>query len=140
MSAMRSIFHPPPPTRRLTATEQASSDRSMGETLGGGGHPLVGLLRQSDAAFQQLVSATAMQAAGVVWLTGNLSFGRSLAIAALVVQVGLACRLAALRARRRELCLELIVAGRHGLPLACIDRERRRLLEPRTLGRLATSA
>jgi hypothetical protein len=111
----------------------------MAETLLGDAHPLVGLLRQSDAALQQLVSATAVQAAGVVWLTGNLSFGRSLAIAGLVVQVGLGCRVAALRARRRELCLALIVAGRQGLPLACIDRERRRLLDPRTLGWLATS-
>jgi hypothetical protein len=139
MSAMRSIFHPPPASRRLTATEQASSDRSMAESLLGGAHPLVGVLRQSDVALHQLVSATAVQAAGVVWLTGNVSFGRSLAIAGLVVQVGLGCRVAALRARRRELCRELIVAGRQGLPLAYIDRERRRLLDPRTLGRLATS-
>lgn len=86
-----------------------------------------------------MVSVTAVQAAGLVFLAGNLRFGLALAIAALFVQVGLGCRLAALRAARRELCLELIVGGRQGLPLACIERERRRLLDPRTWERLATS-
>jgi hypothetical protein len=105
----------------------------------GAGHPLVGLLRQSDTAFEQLVSVTAVQAAGVVFLYGNLRFGLSLAIAGVVVQVGLGCRLAALRACRRERCLELIVGGSQGLPLSCIDRERRRLLDPRTREQFATS-
>ena len=111
----------------------------MAEALLGAGHPLVGLLRQSDTAFEQLVSVTVVQAAGVVFLSGNLRFGLALAIAGLVVQVGFGCRLAAIRACRRELCLELIVGGRQGLPLSCMERERRRLLDPRTWEQLATS-
>ena len=55
------------------------------------------------------------------------------------MQLALVCRLAALRARRRELCLELIIGGSQGMPLVCLERESRRLLEPRTLERLATS-
>jgi hypothetical protein len=105
----------------------------------GAGHPLVGLLRQSDTLFEQLVSVTAVQAAGLVFLSGDLKFGLSLALAAVVVQLGLGCRLAAFGAGRRELCLELIVASRQALPLACVDRERRRLLDPRTWERLAKS-
>jgi hypothetical protein len=105
----------------------------------GAGHPLVGLLRQSDTVYEQMVSVTALQAAGLVFLSGDLKFGLALALAAAAVQLGLGCRLAALRARRRELCLELIVAGRQALHLACIDRQRRRLLDPRTRERLATS-
>jgi hypothetical protein len=88
---------------------------------------------------EQLVSVTAVQAAGLVFLSGDLKFGLSIALAAVVVQLALGCRLAALRARRRELCLELIVAGREALPLACVDRERRGLLEPRAWERLAKS-
>jgi hypothetical protein len=65
-------------------------------------------------------------------------FGLFLATAGAVVQLALVCRLAALRARRRELCLELIIGGSQGMPLACLERESRRLLEPRTLERLAT--
>jgi hypothetical protein len=56
-----------------------------------------------------------------------------------VVQVGLACRVAALRAHRRDVCLELIVAGRERLPLACVAREWRRLLNLRTAEQLAGS-
>ena len=137
---MRSPLHPPSAAHHDTAADgPAGSDRTMAEALLGASHPLVGLLRHSDRAFEQLVSVAAVQAAGVVSLVGNVRFGPSLAIAGVVVQLGLGCRLAALRASRRELCLELIVAGRHGLPLACIDRERRRLLDPRTLERLARS-
>jgi hypothetical protein len=105
----------------------------------GAGHPLVGLLRQSDTVYEQMVSVTAVQAAGLVFLSGDLGFGLSLALAAVVVQLGLGCRLAALRAGRRELCLELIVASRQALPLGCVDRERHRLLDPRTWERLAKS-
>jgi hypothetical protein len=36
-------------------------------------------------------------------------------------------------------CLELIVAGRERLPLACVSREWRRLLNPRTVKQLAGS-
>jgi hypothetical protein len=111
----------------------------VAEGLLGAGHPLVGALRRSETGFEQLVWATAVQAAGVGFLLGNHRFGLFLAIAAVVVQVALACRLAALRARRRELCLELIIGGCRGLPLACLEREWHRLLKPRTLERLARS-
>jgi hypothetical protein len=99
----------------------------------------VGVLRRIDTVFEQAVSVTAAQAAGLVFLSGNLRFGLSLAFAGVVVQVGLACRLAALRAHRRALCLELIAGGRQALPLACINREWRRLLDPRTPEQLARS-
>jgi hypothetical protein len=97
------------------------------------------VLREAETVFAQLVSVTAVQAVGVVFLLGNLSFGLSLAIAGVVVQFGLVCRLAALRARWREICLELIVAGRERLPLPCVAREWRGLLNPRTVEQLAGS-
>ena len=135
-AAMRSPLHPPPAAHHAA---QAGGECTLAKALLGAGHPLVGLLRRSDTVLEQLVSVTAVQAAGLVFLSGELKFGLSLPLAALVVQVGLGCRLAALRARRRELCLELIMAGREALPLACVDRERRRLLDPVTGERLATS-
>jgi hypothetical protein len=138
-AAMRSHFHPPLPARRRRSVGQARTDGSVAEACLGARDPLAGVLRRSDTVLEQLVSVTALQAAGLVFLSGDLKFGLSLALAAVVVQLGLGCRLAALRGRRRELCLELIVAGRQALPLACVDRERRRLLHPRTWERLATS-
>jgi hypothetical protein len=138
-AAMRSHFHPPLSARRLPrSVGQARTDVSAAEACLGARDPLVGVLRRSDTVRMQLVSVTAVQAA-CVFLSGDLKFGLSLALAALVVQVGLGCRLAALRAHRRDLCLELIVAGRQALPLACVDRQRRRLLDPRTRERLARS-
>ena len=128
---MRSLFHPPfAAHRRLGTAGQAGSDRSVAEGLLGAGHPLVGALRRSETGFEQLVWVTAVQAAGVVFLLGNHGFGLFLAIAGVVVEVALACRLAALRARRRELCLELIIGGSQGLPLACLKRESRRCSSP----------
>lgn len=137
---MRSYFHPPFAAHRRPGTVgRPGSDRSVAEGLLGAGHPLVGVLRGSETGFEQLRWVTAVQAVGVVFLLGNHRFGLLLAIAGVVVEVALACRVAALRARRRELCLELIIGGRQGLPLGCLARESRRLLEPRTLERLATS-
>jgi hypothetical protein len=136
---MRSHFHPLPARRRTRSVGQARTDAGVAEACLGARDPLVGVLRRSDTVLEQLVSVTAVQAAGLVFLSGELKFGLALALAAVVVQLGLGCRLAALRARRRELCLELIVAGRQALPLACVDGQRRRLLDPRARERLATS-
>jgi hypothetical protein len=137
---MRSRFRPTLEAHhRTNSVGRGASEQSIAELWLGAGHPLAGVLREAETVFAQLVSVTAVQAAGVVFLFGNLRFGLSLAIAGVVVQLGLVCRLAALRARRREVCLELIVAGRERLPLACVAREWRRLLSPRTVEQLAGS-
>jgi hypothetical protein len=139
-AAMRSPLHPPRAALRPPRpVGRAGSDLPVAELRLGTSHPLVRLLRQLDTAFEQAVSVTAVQTAGFVFWSGGLRFGLALAIAGMVVQAGLGCRLAALRAGRRELCLELIIGGREALPLSCIDRERRRLLDRRTLKQLATS-
>ena len=103
----------------------------------GAGHPLVGVLVRVEGVFEQMVLVTGVQAAGVLVFSGRLRL--SLVIAAAVVQLALLSVLAALWLRRRELCLELIIAGRASLPLACIGRVRRRLLDPQTLEELAKS-
>jgi hypothetical protein len=96
-------------------------------------------LSRSETACQQLVTVTAAGAAGVVWFVGGWSFGLSLAIGAAVAQAMFACRIAVLRGGRRDLCLELVVRGGEQLPLACVERLRRDLLDRRTLERLASS-
>jgi hypothetical protein len=138
-AGMRSRFRPTLEAHhRTNSVGRDAGECSIAELWLGAAHPLVGALREAETVLAQLVSVTAVQAAGVVLLFG-LGFGLSLAIAGVVVQVGLACRVAALRARRREVCLELIVAGRERLPLACVAREWRRLLNPRTAEQLAGS-
>jgi hypothetical protein len=117
----------------------ATAERSLAEMWLGAGHPLVQSLSRSETACQQLVTVTAAGAAGVVWFVGGWSFGLSLAIGAAVVQGVLVCRIALLRNGRRDLCLELVVRGGERLPLACVERLRRDLLDRRALGRLASS-
>lgn len=137
---MRSLFRPTLEAHpRTNSVGRGASERSIAALWLGAGHPLAGVLREAETVFAQLVSVTAVQAAGVVLLFGNLRFGLSLAIAGVVVQLALVCRLAALKAHRREVCLELIVAGRERLPLACVAREWLRLLNPRTADQLAGS-
>jgi hypothetical protein len=135
---MRSPLHPTPSAHRgRSSGGKFGSDSSAAEAILGTRHPLVAALRQGDTVREQAVSVTAVQAAGLVWLSGGLAFGLWLAIAGLLVQVGLGCRHMALMAWRRELCLTLILEGSRPLPLACLDQERRRLLDPRTAERLA---
>jgi hypothetical protein len=135
---MRSPLHPTQPAHRgRSRGGKFGSDSPTAEAILGTRHPLVAALRQGDTVREQAVSVTAVQAAGLVWLSGGLGFGLWLAVAGLVVQVGLGGRHMALMARRRELCLKLIVEGHRPLPLACLDQERRRLLDPRTVERLA---
>jgi hypothetical protein len=121
------------------AGSQGGGDRLTAEALLGWRHPLADVLRRTEVVFEQLVSATAAQAAGLVFFSGEVGFGLLLAIAALGVQLALGYRLLALRGARRELCVQLIVEGRAALPLRCVERERRRLLDPRTRKQLADS-
>ena len=121
------------------AAERDGSERALAEALLGARHPLVGLLGRFETVFEQLVWVTAVQAAGVVFLAGGTAFGLSLGVAAAVVQAGLACRVAALRICRREICLTLIVEGHATLPLRCIERSCRRLRGGRTAELFARS-
>jgi hypothetical protein len=133
---MRSLpRHRSPPAS--PADRRAGNDRVMAGASLGAGHPLVGVLGRVEVVFEQMVLVTGVQAAGVLMFSGRIRL--SLLIAAAVVQLALLSVLAALRLRARELCLELIVAGRASLPLACIGRARRRLLDPHTREGLAKS-
>jgi hypothetical protein len=135
-SAMRSL--PPSPfAARQSTVRGAGNDRVIAEAALGAGHPLVGVLGRVEGVFEQIVLVTGVQAAGVLMFSGRIRL--SLLIAAAVVQLALLSVLAALRLRARELCLELIVAGRASLPLACIGRACRRLLDPHTREELAKS-
>lgn len=137
---MRSPRHSPSPTHpRRRALGQAGSDRLTAERQLGASHPLVNLLRRSGTLLEQMMWVIAVQAVGLGLFAGGLRSGLWLAPAGAVVQVALGVRIAVLNASKRELCLALIVEGRPGLAVSCVDRERRRLLDPLTLEQLARS-
>jgi hypothetical protein len=60
-----------------------------------------------------------------------------LAIGATIVLLGLVLVAGALRQRRRDRVLDLIIEGRGSVPIAAVQRERRRLRAPRTQRLLA---
>jgi hypothetical protein len=137
-----------PPLRTSSVASRPSSvvrrrssegDRQLAEAFLGATHPLVVALRRTETALEQLVTVTTVQATGLVLLSAGPRFATALAISTVAAQVALGCRLAALRLRRRQVCLELIVAGHTRLPLACIRRECRRLRDARTSRQLADS-
>jgi hypothetical protein len=105
----------------------------------GAEHPLVDALDRFEVACRQLVSVTAVQGGAVFLMFGGWRIGVSVMLAAGVVQVALGCRVGALRAARRDLCRELIIAGDGGLPLPSVSDLSRRLLDRRTQARLARS-
>jgi hypothetical protein len=74
--------------------------------------------------------------AGVLLGAGDL---RPIAFVAAGVQVLLLVALSAANAARRERAIDLIAAGRSGLPLAAVQHERTRLADPRRALRLARS-
>jgi hypothetical protein len=138
-AAMRLHLHRPAAPRQTSVADGHDDERSLAEQWLDPCHPLARSLGRSETACEQLVTVTAIQAAGVVWLLGGWRFGMALAIGAGVAQLLLACRVAMLRSLRRDLCLELVAGGGARLPLPCIERTCARLLDRRALERLANS-
>jgi hypothetical protein len=128
---MRPRLHRSSPAHQdAGAARLADTQGSSAEGLLGAGHPLVGLLRQAEVVYEEILAVTAVQAAGTVFLLGGHTFGWSVAVAALMVQLGLGWRLVLLRVSRRDVCVNLIAEGRGELRLTCVEKECRRLSDP----------
>lgn len=132
----------PPQIPRLHPQRVASHHHGAGrraEALLGAEHPLVAVLYACAETMEGIVVVAALQLGALALWWVNASYGRALAIGAGMVQVALGLRWANLSVQRRELCLELLIAGRERLPLVAVARERRRLDDLRRQGQLATS-
>jgi hypothetical protein len=103
--------------------------RSPAELLGQN-HPLVrGNELRGNLLRQSLVTAAAVLLGAIGAATGR-GWGLPLLVAAAIVELGLVLGLALLAGLQRERARELIIAGRGGLPLPALERERRRLQRP----------
>jgi hypothetical protein len=132
-----------PHTRRLhqqgpIASRHAGDCRSA-EALLGAGHPLVAVLYAYGATMERIVAVAAVQLGALALWWVSASHAGALTLGAAVVQLALGLRWASLRMQRRELCLELVIAGRERLPVAAVARERQRLDDPGLQAQLATS-
>jgi hypothetical protein len=130
--------HTPRLHRHRPVASRCTGGRSA-EALLGAGHPLVAVLYACGATIEGIVTVAAVQLGALALWWVNASYGRALAMGAGIVQLALGLRWANLSVQRRELCLELLIAGRERLPLAAVARERRRLDDPRRQAQLATS-
>jgi hypothetical protein len=124
----------PPVTRPATARDLAVAEPLLGAT-----HPLVGLLRRSQIAVEQALLIAAVDLVAGVLVYRGAAIGAPLAIAATVALAAACMRVAVLQQSRRDLCVDLIVGGAGRLPLAAVEREWRRLEDPRHRTSLACS-
>jgi hypothetical protein len=138
---MRSPSHPPLGTgpSKSSLLGRAGRECSAAEALLGVAHPLVGLLRRSQTAVEQMLAVAVVQLVACVLFYRGVPSAPPLAIAAALVQIALGVRLAVLLESRRDLCLELIIGGAGRLALWAVELEWRRLEDPRHLARLARS-
>jgi hypothetical protein len=106
----------------------------------GSQHPLARVMRAEEIVGRHALAVVLMLVAALGgWATG-LAWALAAAIGATAALLVLGVVAAALRGRARWEALELIAEGREGLPLAPVERERRRLLGARNRAALAGSA
>jgi hypothetical protein len=134
---------PPSHTPRLHPQEPAArhpgdAGRSA-EALLGAGHRLVAVLYACEETVEGIVAVAVLQLGALALWSVSTSHGCALTIGAGVVQVGLGLRWTSLRVQRRELCVELVIAGQERLPLAAVARVRLHLDDPRHRTQLAAS-
>jgi hypothetical protein len=120
--------------RARPATESAAAGDLLGPD-----DPLTRALESSQTAVEQVVVLVVVESFAAGLLSRGASFGLPLLIAAALVQIVLLARLALMRASVQEECRELIIARRAPADLPSVERERRRLADPRKRDELARS-
>ena len=98
----------------------------------GAAHPLVRASNRLAMLLKQSLVAAALLSASIAALAAGMSGALAYVLAATLVEAALACGAALVSVSKRELVLDLIIAGREDLPLAAVERQRRRLFDPRT--------
>lgn len=124
--------------KAVPLTQAGQSRHANPAALLGAEHPLVRALNALAVLTRQMLAVTGALAACAVAAVGGATWARAAVLAAAAVLVVLGAVAAAVLRQARRRALGLIVDGRERLPLAALERERRRLLKPRARARLAT--
>jgi hypothetical protein len=125
-------FPPHPGLRARMAAESTAA-----ATLLGSEHPLARALRASQTAIDQLLVLTVVDASAAGLVSGGAPIGLPLLVASVLVQWGIILRLIFTRDQVRSESCELIMTGGAPRTLASVERERTRLIDPRSRARLA---
>jgi hypothetical protein len=100
-------------------------------TVLGPSHPLVETIETLAEARRQLMVVVVILFASLAPASLGTPWAQTAALAAATMICVLATAVLTLRRRRRRQALDLILEGREGLPVAAVEEERRRLLDPR---------
>jgi hypothetical protein len=124
--------------RPLRAGVPRPARPSAGAVLGAD-HPLVRAIDALTAVARQSLVVAAILAASLPTAGSDAAWAPAVAAAAGLVLVALGVMAALFRQRKREQAVALIAEGREELPIAIVERERRRLLAGRMRSCLAAS-
>ena len=102
-------------------------------------HPLLRATEAVELTVAQCVNVAAVLTGSVIARLERGAWAAPLAVSAASVLLILTIRLALFEQHKRDCALELILAGDEATPIAVVQRQRRRLLSPRTRNGLATS-
>jgi hypothetical protein len=103
----------------------------------GSDHPLARATETLDGVVRQWLAVAAVLVGSFTDLTMGRAWAAPLAASASVVLLALTAIAAACRQSQRDQALAVILEGRDSVPVAAVQRQRRRLLDPQTRTTLA---
>jgi hypothetical protein len=121
---------------RSAARTSRAPPRSASALLGSD-HPLARATEALDSVIRQSLAVPAVLVGNVIDLMLGRTWAATLTASAAIVLVGLTAIAGACKQTQRDRALALILQGRESVPIAAVQRQRRRLLEPRTRTTLA---
>jgi hypothetical protein len=120
------------------ARASGARPRSASAVLGSD-HPLARATDALDNIVRQSLAVAAVLVGSIIDLIVGRPWGGTLAASAAIVLLGLAAIATACKKAQRDRALSLIREGRENVPVAAVQRQRRRLGDPRTRTTLARS-
>ena len=120
----------------LAARSGSAPPRAASAVLGSD-HPLARATESLESVIRQLLAVAAVLVGSIIDLIAGRAWAVTLAASATIVLMGLAAIVAACKQSQRERALRLILDGRESVPVAAVQRQRQRLLDPRTRASLA---
>jgi hypothetical protein len=132
---------------RLASMRRRSLSTSRGHGVGGvaqrtvlrSDHPLLGATEAVHYTGRQWVHVAAVLTGSAIARIEGREWAGPLAASAAIVVLILTVLLAAHKQRERDYAIELVLEGREGIPIAAVQRQRRRLLAEQTRNGLASN-
>ena len=115
----------------ITARASGAPPRSARAVLGSD-HPLARAAEALDSVVRQSLAVAAVLAGSIIDLIAGRTWAATLAASSIIVLAALTAIAAACKQTQRDRALALILEGRENVPVAAVQRQRRRLSDPRT--------